>query len=366
VLDPEWSLQISNAIYGAMAFGFSSLVLQGITRRRLGLVASTLSWVAYIWLGFLFYLIIAAIAFELPSLFAAVALPRFTDANFLPLARLRALGIMITALVFSAVALRSGLCPPTLEKIEIVLDDWPVGLDGFRIVQISDVHIGPLLDREFSKSITARVNALVPDLVAVTGDLVDGSAKTLNEEVLPFRELRATKGVYFVTGNHDFYSGADNWVTLLEGFGWHALRNRRVTIEVEGASFELAGVDDRNGAMIQGSGGEDLELATRDWQADSPLVLLAHDPGTFHRAHARGVDLQLSGHTHGGQIWPFGWLVRASVPWVKGLHRVAKSQLYVSCGTGFWGPPMRLGTASEITELTLRTGSGRRSATPGA
>jgi predicted MPP superfamily phosphohydrolase len=265
-------------------------------------------------------------------------------------ARAAAVGALVLAL--AGLALRSGLSLPAVRRVEIALARWPRALDGFRIVQISDIHIGPVLGRRFAERLTARVNALAPDLVAVTGDLVDGSVEALRDEVEPFAALAAGHGVYFVTGNHDVYSGGNSWVERVRELGLRVLRNERVAIG--GADgFDLAGVDDHRGDWVRGST-EDLDAAFAGRDASRAVILLAHDPGTFRRAAKRGVDLQLSGHTHGGQFWPFNYLVRLAVPYVAGLHRVGASQLYVSRGSGFWGPPMRLLAPAEITEIVLR------------
>ncbi|MCH7868031.1 MAG: metallophosphoesterase [Myxococcales bacterium] len=355
-LDPSWPPGVAGVAVATMALGLGALIAQGFLRRRLGVISKGLSWTAYVWLGVLFYLFLTTAFFDLATgvltLFATESRDLFTS---LPFLRGRALLVVGVTLVASLAALRIGLEPPITKRIEIALERFPESLEGFRIVQISDVHIGPLLDERFSALVTERVNALEPDLIVVTGDLVDGRVKRIASQVEPFRGLRADHGIYFVTGNHDFYSGADDWVSLLTSYGWHTLRNRSVSIGSDGAQFELVGVDDPHGAMLDGGGGEDLSLALSKVDPDRAVVLLAHDPSTFKRASKERVGLQLSGHTHGGQIWPFRWVVRASVPWVAGHYRAGASQLYVSCGTGFWGPPMRLGTRSEITELTLRS-----------
>jgi predicted MPP superfamily phosphohydrolase len=161
--------------------------------------------------------------------------------------------------------------------------------------------------------------------------------------------------VYFVTGNHDYYSGADDWVGRVEALGLRALRNTHVTIERDGASFDLAGVEDHHAHLVSGHHREDVPAALAGRDPSRPVVLLAHDPATFTQAARLGVDLQLSGHTHGGQIWPFRYLVRLSTPYVVGHYRANGSQLYVSRGTGFWGPVMRLFAPGEITELTVRS-----------
>jgi hypothetical protein len=238
--------------------------------------------------------------------------------------------------------------------VEVELRRGPRALDGLRIAQISDVHVGSLLGRRFAASLVERVNALDADLVAVTGDLVDGSVHHLADDVAPLRGLRGRHGVFFVTGNHDHYSGADEWVEMASSLGMRVLRNERVAIETRGAVFDLAGVEDHHAHLVSGTHAEDLPAALSGRDPARPVVLLAHDPSTFKQASRLGVDLQLSGHTHGGQIFPFGLLVRLAIPFVAGLYTRGASRLYVSRGTGFWGPPMRLLAPAEITELVLR------------
>jgi predicted MPP superfamily phosphohydrolase len=274
--------------------------------------------------------------------------------------RLRAFAVVGLTLPAAAIALRHGLRRPAVKRVEIALDRWPAALDGYRIVQISDIHIGSLLGREFVAWLVDRVNGLAPDLVAITGDLVDGAVKHLAAEVAPFAGLRGRQGVYFVTGNHDHYSGAESWSDEVAAMGIRVLRNEHTVIEDRGERFVLAGVDDHRSGQLPGDGGgEDLAAALSGTPSELPVVLLAHDPSTFKKAHERGIDLQLSGHTHGGQIWPFRYIVRIAVRFVAGLHQIGRATLYVSCGTGFWGPPMRLGAPAEITELILRSGSTR-------
>ncbi|MCP5043464.1 MAG: metallophosphoesterase [bacterium] len=361
-LDPAWPRIVASLLIATMVIGLVAVVAQGIPRRHRSAATRALAWGAYTWLGLLFYLFVSTAAADLFD--AALGLGSADVASLtqsLPFARGKALAIVTLSCLAAVLALRGGRAMPAIHRLEIELENLPAALDGFRIVQLCDIHIGPLLDREFARYLASTVNTLEPDLVAVTGDLVDGSVSRLADDVEPLRALRAGRGVFFVTGNHDFYSGVDSWASQVGDFGWQPLRNRSVAIEHAGATFVLAGVDDPHGAMVDGVGGEDLDLALRGIDEETVVVLLAHDPASFRRARKRNVALQLSGHTHGGQIWPFNWAVRASVPWVAGHYRDGRAQLYVSCGTGFWGPPMRLGTRSEITELTLRT---RNSALP--
>jgi uncharacterized protein len=353
-LDGSWSGPVATILIAMMLIGFSCLVVHGLLWRRLGIAAKPMSWIAYIWMGVVFYLLVSAAATELATTaFRAIGPDQAALVDSLQFLRARALVIVALATVASAFALRGGLTSPATKRIEIALKNFPRAMNGFRIVQISDIHIGPILDRRFSRLIAERVTALEPDLVAVTGDLVDGRVSHLIDEVAPFAAISAPYGVYFVTGNHDYYSGAQDWIAHVTSFGWRPLRNESLRIEQGGDGFELVGVDDPHGAMLTGEGGENLVRALDSVDPERAIVLLAHDPSTFRRARKTSIDLQISGHTHGGQIWPFGWFVRLSVPWVAGIYRDMDSQIYVSCGTGFWGPPMRLGTQAEITEFVL-------------
>jgi predicted MPP superfamily phosphohydrolase len=324
------------------------------------LIRVPLVWPSMLWLGISFMLFTAVVATDVVHALLPLALiEAIVDASPVPLPsfeRGRAIVVVAGVLPLAIFGLRRAL-RPAYRKVEVALTNWPSALDGLRIVQLSDIHIGPILTRRSAEYLTRRANELSPDLIVITGDLVDGDANHLQEEVAPFSELTAPLGRFFVTGNHDFYSGADPWCEVVESLGFEVLRNRHVLVSREGAKFTLAGVDDHRGASVQsGRGGEDLEAALQGTRPELPLILLAHDPATFNEAARRGVDLQISGHTHGGQIWPFRYAVRMTTKWIAGLYREGRSQIYVSRGTGFWGPPLRVGAPSEITELTIRRG----------
>ena len=356
VLEPGLAPPWRGLLLGILAGLGASLVLQPVAERGPApRLAQVLAWPAALWMGlaFLLLLLLGVSDVALWLLGSAALAASGTADGEASAAGARAVGVLAIAFVAGAWGLRSALRPPDRRRVEIPLVRWPKGLDGFRIVQISDLHIGPLLGRRFAEQLVARVNALEPDLVAITGDLVDGSVRRLAADVEPFARLEARHGVFFVTGNHDHYSDADAWADHVAGLGLRVLRNERVCIREGGVAFDLIGVDDHRGDWIRG-GGEDLPKALHGRDPERPSVLLAHDPSTFKRASALGVDLQISGHTHGGQIWPFGALVRLAIPFVAGRYRRNGAELYVSRGTGFWGPPMRLFAPAEIGELILR------------
>ncbi len=241
----------------------------------------------------------------------------------------------------------------TLKRLDVELGKLPASLDGFRIVQLTDIHVGPTIGREFIQRMVAVANAQRPDLVAITGDLVDGSVEHLSKHTQHLRYLSSPHGTYFVTGNHEYYSGAEEWKHELERLGITVLSNRHVSIERAGEAFDLAGVTDHRA----GSYGDapDFEAALRGRDPQRELVLLAHQPAAVFEAKRAGVGLQLSGHTHGGQFWPWSWVAHLVHPVVSGLARFGDTQIYVSSGTGYWGPPIRVGTEAEITVVTLRS-----------
>ena len=243
---------------------------------------------------------------------------------------------------------------PTKNQLDVRMKDLPAAPEGFRLVQLSDVHIGPTLRQDFLWDVVRRVNAQKPDLVAITGDLVDGSVRQLGEHVAPLGDLEATHGVYFTTGNHEYYSGADQWITYLRSLNIRVLRNECVTVTHQGAPLDILGVDDWKAKVFGGDHGHDLKKALKGHNPAHPSILLAHQPKAIFEAAEAGMDLVLSGHTHGGQIFPFNFLVQLVQPYLEGLHRHGDhTQIFVHRGTGYWGIPMRLGTEAEIVTLRL-------------
>ncbi|GAA4862924.1 metallophosphoesterase [Pseudonocardia benzenivorans] len=243
------------------------------------------------------------------------------------------------------------------ERRELLLDRLDPAFDGFTIAAISDVHLGPLVGRADLAGFVATINAAAPDAVAIVGDLVDGDVATLGPYGEPLRDLQAP--AYFVTGNHEYYSGAAQWVEHLPTLGVRVLRNERVTVCRGGAVLHIAGCDDRTAVRSDVPGhGFDLDAALAGRGPDEPVVLLTHQPVMVDQAARADVDLQISGHTHGGQLWPLTTVALIDQPVLAGLTRVGRTWLYVTRGVGFWGPPVRVGSPPEITVLTLRAQGG--------
>ncbi|OXY98444.1 metallophosphoesterase [Streptomyces diastatochromogenes] len=236
---------------------------------------------------------------------------------------------------------------PQVKRITVPLAKLPRAAHGFRIAVVSDIHLGPVLGRSFAQRVVDTVNATQPDLIAVVGDLVDGSVKDLGPAAAPLAQLSARHGAYFVTGNHEYFSGAEQWVAEVRSLGLHPLENARTELPY----FDLAGVNDLQGES-EGQG-PDFQRALGDRDPARACVLLAHQPAQIHEAVRHGVDLQLSGHTHGGQLWPGNLIAAAANPTVAGLDRYGDTQLYVSRGAGAWGPPTRVGAPSDVTVIEL-------------
>ncbi|MFE0203647.1 metallophosphoesterase [Streptomyces sp. NPDC058985] len=246
---------------------------------------------------------------------------------------------------------------PRVRRLDVRLPRLGAGLDGTRVALITDTHYGPLDRARWSARVCEAVNTLEADLVCHTGDIADGTAERRRAQAAPLGTVRATRARVYVTGNHEYYSEAQGWVDLMDELGWEPLRNRHVLLERGGDTLVVAGVDDVT-AESSGVAGHRAHLAGALDGADPdlPVLLLAHQPKFIDRAAAAGIDLQLSGHTHGGQIWPFHHLVRLDQPALAGLsEHGSRTLLYTSRGTGFWGPPFRVFAPSEITLLVLRS-----------
>lgn len=265
------------------------------------------------------------------------------------------LGLAALAAAVATAGVASAMRVPDVHRLELRIANLPPALEGMRLVQLSDLHLSPLLGHDWIRAVVQRTNALQADAVVITGDLIDGSPSARQADISPLGQLRARQGVYAVAGNHEYYFDYPRWKPVLTQLGLRFLDNQHVLLRQGGASLTLAGVTDKV-ASARGLPGPDLKQALQGAPAGSPVVLLAHRPEDA-AAHARaGVAVQLSGHTHGGMAPGLSWLVRrANAGFDSGLYRVQGMQLYVNNGTGLWmGFPIRLGRPAEITEFTLR------------
>lgn len=320
-------------------------------------VSGPLSWLVYTWLGLMFLLFALLVPADLVRGLTSL-IGRLFDAPADPerrqfMARMFGGVVGTGAIGAGGFGIYSVMRPIAIKPVRVALAGLPGPFAGFVIAQITDVHVGPTIGRAFLEDLVARTNAMQPDLIAITGDLVDGTVEQLGPLLEPLSRLRARHGVYFVTGNHEYFSGAAAWVEHLGTLGVRVLRNERVSIERDGAALDLAGIDDPTGGNFLPDHGPDLARAVAGRDPTRLLLLLAHQPRQVDDAADHGVALQLSGHTHGGQIFPFNLLVPLQQPYVAGLHRHRNTAIYVSRGTGYWGPPMRVGAPAELTRIEL-------------
>jgi predicted MPP superfamily phosphohydrolase len=326
------------------------LVPGGLLARRLlrGPAADRLTWLGMVCLGLFSTLLVL-------TFFRDLLLLGLTLAGRLSAAITRdsAEATALLALALTAVGFFNARRTARVNTVRIPLPELPAPLEGFRIVQISDIHVGPTIKAGYLQAIVDRVNALQPDVVAVTGDVVDGSVAELAAHVAPLAQLRARHGAFFVTGNHEYYSGVHGWVKEFERLGLRVLHNEHVVLEHQGARLVLAGVTDYSAQHFDPAHRSDPQAAVAGAPANATRVLLAHQPRTAVAAAQAGFDLQVSGHTHGGQFLPWTFFVPLQQPYTAGLHQLGRLRIYVSRGTGYWGPPKRLGAPSEIAELRL-------------
>jgi uncharacterized protein len=314
-------------------------------------LADVFSWVGLLSMGFFSSLFVFTVLREVVLLGARVLLPAQQAAAWSGPTALWTL--VLTAFVTLAGLLIARRRPRVVD-VDIPVSDLPSALHGFSIAQISDVHVGPTIKRGFVEGVVARVNGLKADLIAVTGDLVDGSVEKLSAHTAPLSGLRARHGAFFVTGNHEYYSGERAWTTEIRRLGMRVLKNEHVVLRHDGASLVLAGVTDLSAHHFDAAQHSDPVAALRGAPADAGArILLAHQPNSANAAAAAGFDLQISGHTHGGQFWPWNLFIGFFQPFAGGLYRLKDLWVYVSRGTGYWGPPNRFGVPSEITHIRL-------------
>jgi uncharacterized protein len=350
VLAPDWPAAVlvgGTVVFVSALVAFPALMFQGHGPRRLDWSARTgdtilgVIWVFFTWsvLGNVFGLVLLA---------AGVAEPARS--------RVVAVTVAVVAVGLSLWGYVEAMRLPRVRRVEVTIPRLGLGLDGLRVVLLTDTHYGPIDRVRWSAGVVAAVNDLDADIVCHTGDIADGTVAQRRGQSRHLGDVRARYARAYVTGNHEYFGEAEGWLGHMAELGWEALHNRHVVVERDGARLVLAGVDDITAASAGRPGhGADHAVALGGAHPDVPVLLLAHQPKQIGQAVEHGVDLQLSGHTHGGQIWPFHLLVRIDQPVLQGLTRHGdRTQLYTSRGTGFWGPPLRVFAPSEITLLTLR------------
>jgi uncharacterized protein len=354
---PALSGPLMAALLSLLLIVSALFVPMGLVARRVAKppVADTLAWIGLVFMGLFSSLLVLTALRDVVLLLLNAANAALPVAR--PLAGISAetaFAVPLAGIAITFLGFLNARRTARVVTIEIPLPGLPPALHGFTIAQISDIHVGPTIKQRYLERIVESVNRLKPDLVAITGDLVDGSVAELASHVEPLRRLVSREGSFFVTGNHEYYSGVDAWVAELKRLGIRVLHNDHVVIERGGAKLVLAGVPDFGGRHFHESHRSDPQQALVGAPADAAVrVLLAHQPRSAPAAARAGFDLQLSGHTHGGQFLPWNFLVKLQQPFTAGLHKVEQLWVYVSRGTGYWGPPKRFGAPSEITQLKL-------------
>jgi predicted MPP superfamily phosphohydrolase len=357
---PAWVLVV-------LLLVLSSLLLpMGLLARRVAKppLSDVLTWLGLLCMGLLSSLFVLTLlrdvmlllawgaAWLWPVAVSAVATQRLTVWS--------AAAVPLLGLGATVVGLWNARRTAGVVRVDVPIAGLPAALHGFTVAQISDIHVGPTIKHGYLQAIVTAVNALGADLVAITGDLVDGSVAELSGHVAPLSQLRSRHGTYFVTGNHEYYSGAHAWIDELRRLGVQVLMNEHVVLQHGGntstasAALVVAGVSDYSAHQFDESHRSDAQAAMAGAPAHVGFrLLLAHQPRSAPAAAQAGFHLQLSGHTHGGQFWPWNHFVRFQQPFTAGLHRLQDLWVYTSRGTGYWGPPKRFGAPSEITHLRL-------------
>src|SRR5690625_1626866 len=316
-----------------------------------------ISWVAFTFLGLFSWLFVLTLLRDvlLFTLWLGQSWPPLGSWDTQRTRFYSALLIVLVSLTATVVGFFNARRTPKVVEVEIKIAGLPDALNGFSIAQITDLHIGSTIKKQFVQRVVRNTNALDCDVIALTGDLIDGDVLGLAAHTQPLSQLEAPWGVYAVTGNHEYYSGAEQWVSEYTRLGMHVLQNEHVVLAPNQETIVLAGVTDYDAGRFDAKRATDPKAALAGSPNNAAIkILLAHQPRSMWAAAEAGFDLQLSGHTHGGQFWPWGHFVRLQQPLVAGLHRHKQLHIYISQGTGYWGPPMRVGAQSEITHIRLR------------
>lgn len=312
-----------------------------------GALYSAIQWCGYIFFGIYSVLIILM----LMSIGLSSFYNHFSNADAVTkilVEKYMAFGSLITTAMIAIIGFFVATKRPAVKKIKISLPHLPLEFVGTTILQMSDIHVSPTIRKDFIEMLVEISNKIAPDIVVLTGDMVDGSRAQLSDELLPFTDIVAPLGKFMVPGNHEYYWNVNHWLEFWNEIGFKTLVNEHHSIKKEGAEIIMAGVHDYSMGVNSSP-----QLAVKGAAMSAVKILLAHQPRTVYEASKAGIDLQLSGHTHSGQYFPYNVLIYLFQPYVKGLKRFEKTWIYVNQGTGYWGPPSRFGVPPEITLLEL-------------
>lgn len=353
---PALPLGVAGRVVGALLLGASCLLIPvGLMARSLRNRSKASEWIvltALIAMGLFSSLFVFTLLRDVALLFAAALFTPTVAAGSVQ--RVTAWVVVGMAAFATLMGYINARRVARVVNVDVPIANLPAALHGFSIAQITDIHVGPTIRRNYVERIVGAVNRLEADVIAITGDLVDGSVRELASHVQPLAQLRARYGAYFVTGNHEYYSGERAWTSELRRLGLRVLMNEHVVLDHGDAKLILAGVPDYSAHHFDPVNRSDPAAALAHAPSDvGAKILLAHQPRSAPAAAAAGFDLQLSGHTHGGQFWPWNYFVRFQQPFTAGLDRLGSLWIYTSRGTGYWGPPKRFGAPSEITRIRL-------------
>ena len=337
-------------VASALLIPFGMLARFVIVRQAL---SDRVSWAGLLAMGYFSSLLVLTALRDVVLLLAHL-IGWFSNAGSLAsLLMPSAIAVPVLAALVTLIGFVNARCTPRILDVEVPIRNLPTALADFTIVQLSDIHVSSTIKRAYVQAIVERVNSLDADLIAITGDVVDGTVERLAPHTAPLADLVSRHGTFFVSGNHEYYSGAEAWVAEFERLGMRVLGNAHAVIEHDGAPLVIAGVNDFTAHLFNPAWRSDPQAALAGSPFGAPKILLAHQPRSASAAAAAGFDLQLSGHTHGGQFWPWNYFVRLQQPYTAGLHRLDRLWIYTSRGTGYWGPPKRFGAPSEITRIRL-------------
>ena len=351
-LTVSWLIVLAILALQLAAFFGNRLWFADLAQREGGeAMIVAINWVSYVVFGVMTAFVAMVFAVDIVTLIWKKVAP---PADMVDFDRRTLITLGALALGTSALGIFQARTGPMVKRVEVALRNLPKAFDGFTIAQVSDLHVGLTVRRGYTQNVVDIVNGLKPDLIALTGDFTDGAVDDLAEHVAPLGELKAPHGMYFVTGNHEYFSDPMGWIDEFARLGARVLNNAHDVITRDGESIVVAGVTDWSTRALPNDHASDARRAVAGAPEGAPRIILAHQPASFEDCHAAGCDLQLSGHTHSGQYFPFNLLIGLFHRFSRGLNRFENMWIYVNQGTGYWGPPLRTAVPSEITLITLR------------